>query len=146
MFRALAIDYGLALCHTAPMFRSSRKFVAVLMLLWLPLSGGNALAATISMQVQQGECHEAAMSHNDMGIHHMGAHHQHNAKMSSAADKHGPSCNACGVCHLACTGYLAVPGMEIAAVQTTAREITPYLVVFHSVTSAPLVPPPLVRA
>jgi hypothetical protein len=141
------IDYRPALCHTAPMFRSSRKFIAVLMLLWLPLFTGGALAASVSMQLPQGSCHEASMSqtmsHEGMD---MGEHHQHRGEMPTTTDEHSPSCSACGVCHLACTGYLAVPSVELVAVQTTAREITPYLVVFHSFTSAPLVPPPLVRA
>ncbi len=76
----------------------------------------------------------------------MGEHHQHHGEIPATPDEHSPSCSTCGVCHLACTGYLAVPGVELVAVQTAAREITPYLVVFHSVTSVPLVPPPLVRA
>jgi hypothetical protein len=121
----------------------SRKLVAVLMLLWLPLFSGSALATSVSMQLQHGGCHEAAapqaMSHEDMG-----EHHHHDAP--AAADEQTPACSSCGLCHLACTGYLAVPGAELVAVQTAAREVTPYLVVFHSFTSAPLVPPPLVRA
>lgn len=115
------------------------------MLLWLPLSTGSALAASLSMQLQRGGCHETAamqaMSHEDMG-----EHHQHHGETPAAAGDQSPSCNACGICHLACTGYLAVPGAELVAVQTTTRETTPYLVVYHSFTSAPLVPPPLVRA
>jgi len=112
------------------------------MLLWLPLFSGSALAASISMQLQRG-CHEAAaqaMAHEEMGD-----HHQHHGE-PAAADEQSPSCNACGVCHLACTGYLAVPGAELVIVQAAVREITPYLVAFHSFTSAPLVPPPLARA
>ncbi|HLP97382.1 MAG TPA: DUF2946 family protein [Sideroxyarcus sp.] len=125
------------------MSRLYRKTVAVLMLLWLPLSGGSALAATISMQLQQGGCHEmtAAMSHDDMG-----EHHQHHGDMSAAADEQTPSCNACGICHLACAGYLAVPGSATVAAQPAALEATPYLLSYISVSSAPLVPPPLVRA
>ena len=115
------------------------------MLLWLPLFSGSALAASVSMQLQRGGCHEAAaaqaMAHGGMGD-----HHQHHGEQPAAADEQGPSCNACGVCHLACTGYLAVPGAELVIVQAAAREITPYLVASHSFTSAPLVPPPLVRA
>ena len=127
------------------MSRSCRKLVAVLMLLWLPVFTGNALAASIAMQMPQGECHETSamqpMPHNNMGEHHM-----HHGEMPAPADEHNPSCSACGVCHLACTGYLAVPCVTMAAVQTSARETTPYLVAFRSVTSVPLLPPPLVRA
>ena len=126
------------------MFRSSRKFIAVFLLLWLPLFTGSALAATVSMQAQQGKNHETAahmMTHAGMA-----GHHQPPCKMHTATDEHGPSCDTCGVCHLACTGYLVVPDMEMIPVQTGASEITPYLVAFDSLVSAPLVPPPLVRA
>ncbi len=140
----LAIDYRPALCQTAPMSRLSRKFVAVLMLLWLPLFSGNALAVSVSMQLQRGDCHEAAtvqtMAHADLG-----EHHQHHGEMPAVADEQTPSCSACGVCHLACTGYLTVPDADAVTLQTAAREATPYLVIYQSFTSAPLLPPPLVR-
>jgi membrane protease subunit (stomatin/prohibitin family) len=123
----------------------TRKFIAVLMLLWLPLSSGSALAASMSMQLQRGGCMETAtmqsMAHEDMA-----GHHQHHEQAPAAADTQDNTCNDCGVCHLACTGYLAVPSTEVVAAQATELETTPYLVVFHSFTSAPLVPPPLARA
>jgi hypothetical protein len=127
------------------MNRLTRKFIAVLMLLWLPLATGSALAASISMQMAQANCHEAAamqsMSHEGMGEHPM-----HHGEMPAPADKHSPSCDSCGICHLACTGYLAVPSVITAGIQTASRETTPYVVFFQSVTSVPLLPPPLVRA
>ncbi|MDO8311080.1 MAG: DUF2946 domain-containing protein [Sideroxyarcus sp.] len=126
------------------MSRLSRKFIAVLLLLWLPLFNGSALASAVSMQMQQGGCHEAAvsqaMSHQDTG-----KHLQHHGEMPTTADEQTLSCSSCGVCHLACTGYLAVPSAQLVAVQAAASGVIPYLVAFHSVTSAPLVPPPLVR-
>ncbi len=127
------------------MLHSSRRFVAVILLLWLPLFSASALAATISMQTQQGRCHETATSHT-MAHSHMGAHHQHHSEMAPATDEHSPSCNGCGVCHLACTGFLAEPGIALAAAETPVRENTPYLVAFDSFSSVPLVPPPLARA
>lgn len=146
------IDIHHPFCEAARMSRLSRKFVAVLMLLWLPLSGGSALAATVSMQAQRGACHEAAMQE----MHHAdaGDHRHHHPEASSAQDStasneqadSSSSCNACGVCHLACSGYLAVPGIEAVAAQAAAQPVTPYLVSFHSITSTPLVPPPLARA
>ena len=123
------------------MTRSTKKFVAILMLLWLPLFSGNTLAATMSMQMQEGGCHETstsqAMQHQNMGDHH---------GIATAADEQSPAGSACDICHLACTGYLAVPNTEMVAEQSSARETTPFLVVFHSFTSAPLVPPPLATA
>lgn len=127
------------------MNRLTRKFIAVLMLVWLPIATGSALAASISMQMPKADCHEAAMqtmSHDGMAGH----HHMHHHEMPAPAEKHGASCNTCGVCHLACTGYLAVPGVTAATVQIAARETTPYAVFFQSVTFVPLLPPPLVRA
>ncbi len=126
------------------MSRASRKFIAVIMLLWLPLFSGSALAATVSMQMGHGGCHEAAMPQT-MAHHDMAGHHHH-ADAPAPADRHAPACDTCGVCHLVCTGYLSVPGVALPAVQATARETTPYLLTFSSIASAPLVPPPLVRA
>jgi hypothetical protein len=126
------------------MSRLSRKFVAILLLLWLPLFTGNALAASVSMQLHQGSCHEVAVSQAMPGMD-MEEQHQHHGEMPATADEKNPSCSTCSVCHLACTGYLVVPSIEFTAVATVAREITPFLVSFISVTSAPIVPPPLAR-
>lgn len=125
----------------------SRKFIAILMLLWLPLSSGSALASSISMQLQHGGCIESAemqtMAHNDMDMEML---HHHHEQPPASVDEQGSSCNDCGICHLACTGYLGVPAIEMVVAQTTALESTPYLVSFNSHSSTPLVPPPLVRA
>lgn len=123
------------------MFSSSRKFIAVLMLLWLPVFTGSALAASVSMSLPQSGCHDTAMSHEGMSMD-MGEHQMHHDEMPSPAGEH----STCGVCHLACTGYLTVPGLVMSAVPATAREVTPYLVAFTSVTFTPLLPPPLARA
>lgn len=117
------------------------------MLLWLPVFTGSALAASVTMLLPQDSCHEAAMSQNmSHKAMDMDEHHMHHGDMPTTTDEHSPACSTCGVCHLACTGYMAVPDIALVAVQTVARESTPYLVVFHSVTSVPLLPPPLVRA
>jgi hypothetical protein len=140
---ASSIDYPIALSHTGHMSRASKKFIAVLMLLWLPLFTGSALAASVSMQLPQGSCHEAAMSHEPVN---MSEHHMHHGDIPSPSNDKSSPCNNCGVCHLACTGYLLVPNVVIAVAQANIRESTPYLVASHSFTSAPLLPPPLVRA
>jgi hypothetical protein len=125
------------------MFCSCKKFVAILMLLWLPFINGSAFAASVSMQLPQTISHyavEQTMSHEKMGEHHM-----HLGTMLDTTDEHGSSCSTCGVCHLACTGYMAVPGVTMDTVQTASRETIPYLVEFHSFSTVPLLPPPLVR-
>lgn len=76
------------------------------------------------------------MSSMDMGDMHA---------MSGDTDENAPACNSCAVCHLACTAYLAVPTLLLPAVQVSARDSTPYLVSYLSVSSAPLLPPPLAR-
>ncbi len=122
-----------------------RKFVAIWLLLWLPLFSASALAASVSMQMPQGGyARETVASPALTGMEEGGEHCQH-AGLTAAEQKQTPSCNACGVCHLACTAYLAVPAVELFSMQTTARETTPYLFAFHSVSSTPLLPPPLAR-
>ena len=149
--RGVSFDRRPEFCQAAHMSRPLRQFIAVLLAIWLPLFSGAAFAASVSMQAQRGACHETGMQqmhHQDMGV------HQHHHDEFSAAqdqddashDQQESSCNACGVCHLACSGYLAVPTVETVAVQLTARSVTPYLVSFHSITSTPLVPPPLALA
>lgn len=131
------------------MSKLTRKFVAVLMLLWLPLSGASALAATISMQASHGACHEAAMAqmhHADAGEHQH--HHADDSAMQhdqSAGDQDS-SGNSCGVCHLACGGYLAVPALAVPALQSAAPMAASYAVSFRSINPVPLLPPPLARA
>ncbi|MEQ1527489.1 MAG: DUF2946 family protein [Gallionella sp.] len=126
------------------MSTSFRRFVAILMLLWLPLFSGNTLAAMVSMPMSQDSCHETAtpkkMAHSGLAQHH---HHHENKSVS--AEEHNSSCSSCGVCHLFCAGYLLVPSIALAAVQISTSETIPYLVSFRSTTFAPLLPPPLVR-
>jgi ferredoxin len=134
------------------MSRLSRKFVAVLLLLWLPLFSASAVAASVSMQMPQGHCEEAAASQamDDMDMAamqdmDMSEHLQHHGETPAMADEPGPSCSSCGICHLACTAYVGVPAVELAALQASSHEIAPALLAFHSITSVPLLPPPLAR-
>lgn len=123
------------------MFLSAKKIIAVLMLLWLPVFTGSALAASVSMQLPHGECHEVSMSQN-MSNMDMDEDQMHYSGNPMPESEH----SACGVCHFVCMGYLPVPAVEMTTVQTGGREITPYLLVFSSITSIPLLPPPLARA
>lgn len=111
------------------------------MLLWMPIFTGNALAASVVMQVPSGHCKDASIQMADMDMTDM-SDMQH---MSDPSDEHTPTCNTCAVCHLACTAYLAVPKLDMAAIQVGVREFTPFQVAFFSVSSAPLLPPPLAR-
>lgn len=134
------IDNQYKFCQAARMSQTARKFIAVLLAIWLPLFSGSALAASISMQMQQGACHEMGMDETqDRGDHqHAMSHDQ-----SPAHDQHGTSCTACGVCHLACSGYLAVQEVRALDTPQVVGPVTPYLFSFHSIISIPLLPPPL---
>jgi ferredoxin len=118
------------------MFSLSQKIIAVLFALWLPLLTGSALASSVAMSVPSGQmsaehCQDEAMADMDM---------------SAAADQAAPACASCGLCHLACTAYFAVATVALNVSQPAALDNTPYLVSFHSVSSTPLLPPPLARA
>lgn len=133
------IDNQSEFCQSLRMSHTARKFIAVLLAIWLPLFSGSALAASVSMQMPHGFCHEmdlAAMQ--DM------SDHQQSHDESPVHDQHGSSCTACGVCHLACSGYLGVQAINNPEVMQAAASVTPYLFSFHSITSIPLLPPPLV--
>lgn len=86
------------------------------------------------MQMEHGACHEMdAMQ--EMGDH-------HDAEPSSA-DQAGNQHSNCGVCHLACGGYLGVQEIKTLAAQQVDNSLTPYLFSFNSISSIPLLPPPL---
>jgi len=115
------------------------------MAIWLPLFGGAAMAESLVMQMNKESCNEVSservISHAEMG-----EHYEHHVEVPNTKNDSGSTCTACGVCHIACTGYLAVTDIAGSSVQMAKQTFTPYLVSFYSITSAPLIPPPLVRA
>ena len=141
-------------CHSAHMFRSARKFVAVLLAIWLPLFSGNALAEAIAMHSQGGSCHAAAQQSAHYS-HQTAAGHQHMHQAPHAAshdmsasqhDQQDSSCVDHAVCHLACCGYAAGSTLVIVAEQQADRIFAPYLDSPRSLTLPLFDPPPLVRA
>lgn len=124
------------------MSHHTKKLIAVLMMLWLPLFSGAALASSMTMQMPQSSCHEmaddGAMMSADMAM--------DDGSMADSAGHGDPTCHTCGVCHLACTAYLAVPDVQFTPLQSTAQIFSAYLVSFRSISFAPLLPPPLVSA
>jgi len=135
------------------MISLARKFVAVLLAVWLPLFSGNALAVSMVMQTKGGDCDVVQLvsppSQHVPDLHMHMSHVQPVANEHHSADQHdsqGSSCNNCGVCHIACSGYLAAVTVEVAGIQLTTRAYTPSSSQFQSHTSAPLDPPPLALA
>ena len=137
------------------MIRSPRKLFAVLLAIWLPLFSGNALAVSVEMQSAGGKCHEAQSSVEQYSRFDTSAQQpisdaeyqvQPSLQIEQQNNQQHPLHKDCGVCQLACCGYLATVMIEVAAIQQVIRSFTPASTQFHSFTSAPLVPPPLALA
>jgi hypothetical protein len=118
------------------MSSSIRKIIAVLLALWLPLFSGSALASSVAMQMEHGACQEMA------AMQEMGDYHHSDAE-PSLADQSSNQHSNCGVCHLACGGYLGVQEIKSVAARQVDNSVTPYLFSFNSISSTPLLPPPL---
>jgi len=107
-----------------------RKFIAVILIIWLPLFSGNALA--VALQVMSGDeiiMHEA---------------HEHCASSAQAdQDQSADHQERCGTCHLVCCGYLAATAIEMLDAQPSAQLYTQVTTQFQSIISTPLDPPPL---
>jgi hypothetical protein len=136
------------------MLRLPKKFVAVLLAVWLPLFSGYALADSIVMQNMRGDCHGAQQvmhpSQEVSDLHQHMHHVQPGASEHQSAGQHdsqSPTCNDhCGVCQIACSGYLAAVTINVVEVQLLSQSFSLFSTQFQSFTSAPLVPPPLARA
>jgi len=137
------------------MIHLNRQFVAALLAIWLPFFSGNSLAASVAMQSIRGDCHPAsaqvAMQADDHNMQHDSAVHQHDQYVDGAdqaADQTGQqssSCTDCGVCHFACSGFLATVVADIIKSHQPAQTFDISSTQFQSFTSAPLDPPPLFR-
>jgi len=145
------------------MSQSARKFIAILLALWLPLFSGSVLAASVSMQYHSGQHQSGQMdsvqshddAHDDVGqfvaMQHGDSCEQQFADSSdtqhhaASHDHHDKKCTACGVCHLACSGYLAVSDLSGLTQHQPEATVAVYLLSFNSTTSLPLLPPPLAR-
>lgn len=158
------------------MSHTAQKLLALFLLLWLPLSSSSALAASLAMQLQNGNCHEAEIpAQPEMNGHQMMRPHHHGGEDPSGAaatalhllpqstelasnvsavqhddlaanTETSPACASCAVCHLACTGFVVSPSLAVALVAPTGEIITFQPEIFISHVSAPLLPPPLARA
>jgi hypothetical protein len=145
----VVVDIEAVFCKAVAMLRMPGKFVAVLLAVWLPLFSANALAASTGMQSMTDGCpmvpigtslpqHLSAMKqHMQLTALH-GQQHQHAGQ--------NPSHRNCGLCQLACCGYLADVTGWLAPLQPLVLSFPPASIQFQSVSSAPLDPPPLASA
>lgn len=136
------------------MLYRTRKFVAVLLAVWLPIFSGNAMAGSVAMQMMGGSCQMMETQAGEQQLPSASSMHQHTQNVNPAADpnqtaqtveQQNSSCNNHSVCHFACIGYLATVALEIPNGQPSSLSYLPFSSQFQSVTSIPLVPPPLAR-
>lgn len=129
------------------------KFIAVILTIWFPLFSGHAMAASIAMQAMSGECETGIAAKNvehDPSTHHASSDHpnpsgDHSKPSGQSPVEKNSSCKNCGVCHLACSGYMATTAIKVPADQPLAQLFAPSSSHFQSITTAPLDPPPLAR-
>ncbi|TAN71518.1 MAG: hypothetical protein EPN14_11750 [Gallionella sp.] len=129
------------------MFRFHRKFVAVLVAIWLPLFGGNALAMAVYMPGGGAVGHAVAAEHGQAHAdaqHHMAAAMDHCATHDDSAGSHTQSDTGCK--HSAACQLAVAAGQVEIALLVLSEHVTPYMTLFQSQTVAPLYTPPLARA
>lgn len=133
------------------MLRSIKKFVAVFIAIWLPLFSGNVLAVSVAMQSMGGGCQPAVIQQNEHHMHQVSAeqYHQPVADQDQSSCLHAQQDSGCGnsgICHLACSGYLATASIKVVEVKPLAQSFVPSSIQFQSVALTLLDPPPLARA
>jgi len=136
------------------MLRISKKFIALLLAVWLPLFSGYALADSIIMQSvrMHGDCRFAHQATHSSQQDSASQQYMHHAQMNGnenqttvSPDNKGSGCNNSGICQFSCNGYFVATNVNMAAVEPSTQSFMPFLTQFQSVTIAPLDPPPLAR-
>lgn len=134
------------------MLRITKKFIALLLAVWLPLFSGSALAESIAMQSKGGGCHAAVTQEDAHRSHLASTAYEHHAQpdedtgMPSHQDRQNSSCNGHSICHFASCGYVANSVLMTVTEQQPDRAFTPYLVTLRTLTLPLFDPPPLARA
>lgn len=136
----------------------SRKFVAVLIAIWLPLFSGNVMAVSVAMQAMGSDCHPDVIKQNEHHLQHasivqyiqLAADQDQSAGLQdhqhSGCENQDSGCGNSGICHLACSGYMAAVSITVAIDQPLAQLFVSSSTSFKSVALTPLDPPPLTRA
>lgn len=114
------------------MLRSAQKFIAILLMLWLPLVSGNAFALAMVMSVN--DIQSQAMAEQDCPEH---------ADMHKAADG---KCSQCEFCQIACAAYLPVPLLTVPAEAVLRPDFPPFIGSLHSLALPVEYPPPIFHA
>lgn len=123
-----------------------RKFIAVLLAVWLPLFSSNMLAMTVS--IPGGEASHASVVKSDLAhassLHHPTVAMDHCAAQDESTSSHTQSDTGCK--HPAACQLAVAAGQINIELPVSALHATPYLTLFQSQSVVPLDPPPLARA
>lgn len=133
------------------MFLPFRKFIAVMLAIWLPMLSGSALASSVAMQAMGSDCHLAGVKLKGNSSQQLSGSHHHDQLAASHShetgqhDQQDSSCNNCGVCHFACSGFMASLSLTETKIQLLIPGYMLFSTDFQSFSSAPPNPPPLAR-
>lgn len=152
-----AFDRTTVLCQAMHMPYVIRKFVAVILAIWLPLFSGNALAVSVAMRAMGGG--HAVVAQESEHCAHRASVAQHTQPAGSQdqsadipqsadiiQDRQDSSCGSSGICHLACCGFMATVSVAVAEAPPFAMSYAPFATQFQSIALTPLDPPPLACA
>ena len=129
-----------------------RKFLLIVMMLWLPFYTGAAAAMVICKQNLSDPATQHSMhaGHDDAQASHAGHGDAMSGHAGHSDDGHGKQhaqkttdCNQCALCHIACAPWL---GQSAAAslVPSPEHYLGAYIDTFSSLTSPPTGRPPAV--
>ncbi len=123
-----------------------KKFIVVLIAIWLPLFAGNALAVSVSMQLIAGGSHEVQVRevkqhHSDEVVTPHSAPPLVEYMAEGDCGDHYAGCSS--VCAFACTAYAVTVNVEVAKITSSVQSPMSVSLQFISTTFKPLLPPPL---
>lgn len=130
------------------MSRFIKKSIALFIAVWLPMFSGNVLAVSVGMQSMGNGCH-VAVQQDEHHMHHDAQHFLSAADQDQSSclhDQKESGCGNSGICHLACSGYLAAASINVPEAQPFAQSFTSSSTQFISVALTLLDPPPLALA
>jgi len=114
------------------MHKTLRRYLAIFLMLWLPIFSGGALAMVACPHM---------MSH-DMSTMSMAEHAVHNNHQSPIPVADNLNCDQCGLCQIACSPGLTAT-LQPAASTLASVENATLINQFRSITLPLLDPPPL---
>lgn len=119
------------------MNKAIRHFVAIFLMLWLPVFSGSASAmVACAHMMSQDMSRDVSMTATDQGG-------PCNMQDTDRMEKTSAGCDQCGQCHVACSPGITSTSHTPVTIASNVEHASP-LQLFHSITLPLLDPPPLV--